>query len=69
MDNQLQYKKESQASGGDFYATTKKRLSLTFAARIDQAVKANKLLYRDAYRLTSLKGDTYKKFFDKNFGV
>lgn len=65
--NQLQYKKESQAGGGDFYATTKKRLSLTFAARINQAVKTNQLLYRDAYKLTSLKGDTYKKFFDKNF--
>ena len=65
--NQLQYKKESQASGGDFYATTKKRLSLTFAARINQAVKTNQLLYRDAYKLTSLKGDTYKKFFDKHF--
>jgi Zn-dependent peptidase ImmA (M78 family) len=65
--NQLQYKKESQASGGDFYATTKKRLSLTFAARINRAVKTNQLLYRDAYKLTSLKGDTYKKFFDKHF--
>lgn len=65
--NQVQYKKESQASGGDFYATTKKRLSLTFAARINQAVKTNQLLYRDAYKLTSLKGDTYKVFFDKHF--
>jgi Zn-dependent peptidase ImmA (M78 family) len=65
--NQLQYKKESQASGGDFYATTKKRLSLAFAARINQAVKSDQLLYRDAYKLTSLKGDTYKKFFDKHF--
>ncbi len=65
--NQLQYKKESQAGGGDFYATTKKRLSLPFAARINQAVKTNQLLYRDAYRLTGLKGDTYKKFFDKHF--
>jgi len=67
--NQLQYKKESQVGGGDFYATTKKRLSLTFAARINQAVKTNQLLYRDAYKLTSLKGDTYKRFFDKHFLV
>ena len=65
--NQVQYKKESRASGGDFYATTRKRLSLTFAARINQAVKSNQLLYRDAYKLTSLKGDTFKKFFDKHF--
>ena len=62
-----QYKKESQAGGGDFYATTKKRLSLTFAARVHQAVKSNQLLFRDAYKLTGLKGDTFKKFFDKHF--
>jgi Zn-dependent peptidase ImmA (M78 family) len=65
--NHEQYRRESQASGGDFYATTKKRLSLTFAARVNQAVKSNQLLYRDAYKLTSLKGDTFKKFFDKHF--
>lgn len=65
--NQIQYKRESQSSGGDFYATMKKRLSLTFAAHINQAVNNNQLLYRDAYKLTSLKGDTYKKFFEKHF--
>ncbi|MFZ6008768.1 MAG: ImmA/IrrE family metallo-endopeptidase [Bacteroidota bacterium] len=65
--NQEQYRKESQAGGGDFYANTKKRLSLSFAARIHQAVMSNQLLYRDAYKLTSLKGDTFKKFFDKHF--
>ncbi len=65
--NQVQFKKENQASGRDFYATTTKRLSLTFAAHVNQAVKTNKLLYRDAYKLTSLKGDTYQKFFNKYF--
>jgi len=60
-------KKENQSSGGDFYATTKKRLSLTFATHINRAVKSGSLLYRDAYKLTSLKGDTYQNFFSKNF--
>lgn len=60
-------KKESQVSGGDFYATAKKRLNLTFAAHINQAVKSGKLLYRDAYKLTSLKGGTYQNFFTKYF--
>ena len=60
-------KKENQGSGGDFYATTKKRLSMTFAAHVNNAVKAGKLLYRDAYRLTSLKGDTYQTFFTQHF--
>lgn len=59
-------KKDRQSSGGDFFATTRKRLSVTFAAHINQALKAGKLLYRDAYKLTSLKGDTFEKFFAKH---
>ncbi len=60
-------KKESQAGGGDFYATTKKRLSITFASHINNAVKSGVLLYRDAYKLTGLKGDTFQNFFSKHF--
>lgn len=55
-------KKERQGSGGDFYATAKKRVSLRFVGYVNQAVKENKLLYRDAYRLTNLKGNTYREF-------
>jgi len=60
-------KKANRQSGGDFYATTRKRLSITFASHINTAVKSGKLLYRDAYQLTSLKGDTFQTFFAKNF--
>lgn len=60
-------KNENQSPGGDFYATTKKRLSITFATHINNAVKSGKLLYRDAYKLTSLKGDTFQTFFSKHF--
>jgi len=56
-------KKETQSPGGDFYATTRKRLSMTFATHIHNAVKSGKFLFRDAYRLTSLKGDTFHRFF------
>ena len=59
-------KKETQSSGGDFYATTRKRLGLTFSYHINNAVKSGKLLYRDAYRLTSLKGDTFQTYFSKH---
>ncbi len=59
-------KKESQDSGGDFYATTKKRISITFASHVNQAVKSGQLLYRDAYKLTGLKGDTFERFFSKH---
>lgn len=55
-------KKEQQGSGGNYYATSKKRISLRFASFINSAVRNNKLLYRDAYKLTNLKGDTYSKF-------
>jgi Zn-dependent peptidase ImmA (M78 family) len=58
-------RKEKQPSGGDFFATAKKRLSITFASHINQAVKAGQLLYRDAYKLTSMKGDTFENFFTK----
>lgn len=56
-------KKKSKGSGGDFYATAKKRLSSTFALHVNSAVKSGYLLYRDAYKLTSMKGDTFDKYF------
>ena len=59
-------KKDNQVSGGDFYATTKKRISITFASHVKQAVKSGRLLYRDAYKLTGLKGDTFENFFSKH---
>jgi len=58
-----EFTNRSQSSGGDFYATARKRISVTFAAHIENAVKSGQLLYRDAYRLTSMKGDTFEKFF------
>ena len=64
--NQEFYKKKRKSSGGDFYATARKRLSITFASHVNQAVKSGQLLYRDAYKLTSMKGDTFNKFFAKH---
>ena len=58
-------KKQNQGSGGDFYATARKRLSITYASHINNAVKSGQLLFRDAYKLTSMKGDTFEKFFAK----
>lgn len=60
-------KKANQERGGDFYATAKKRISLTFAGYVNRAVKSDKLLYRDAYQLTGLRGDTFDKFFSEHF--
>lgn len=58
----FKHKKENQGSGGDFYATARKRVSVSFATYVNQAVNQNKLLHRDAYKITGLKGDTFQKF-------
>ncbi len=58
-------RKENQSSGGDFYATSKKRISLRFASYVNNAVKENNLLFRDAYRLTNLRGNTYERFINE----
>jgi len=59
-------RKDNQNSGGNFWATTRKRLSITFASHINNAVKSGELLHRDAYKLTSLKGDTFQTFFTEH---
>jgi Zn-dependent peptidase ImmA (M78 family) len=59
-------RKENQNSGGNFFATTRKRISVTFASHVNQAVKSGDLLYRDACKLTGLKGDTFEKFFSEH---
>lgn len=51
--------------GGNFYATQKVRLGLPFLARLNHALKSGKILHRDAYRLTGLKGDTFQQVTQK----
>ncbi len=60
--NQDFARSESREGGGDFYKTQRKRLSVRFLSFVNQAVKENKLLIRDAYNLTNLKGETYHTF-------
>lgn len=56
------HKKEEKEGGGDFYNTQRKRLGIRFLSFVNQAVQENRLLIRDAYKLTDLKGSTYHKF-------
>lgn len=51
-----------KATGGNFHSTQKFRLGLLFMGRLNQALKEGKVLYRDAYRLSGLNGDTYHNF-------
>ncbi len=55
-------KKQNQSGGGDFYKTARKRVSPSFAAHIEHALESGQLLYRNAYKLTDLKGETFHKF-------
>ncbi len=59
-------KKENQGDGGNFYATARKRISVTFAAHVKNALNAGQLLVRDAYKLTSLRGDTFHTFITQH---
>jgi len=59
-------KKDAHSSGGEFYSTSKKRISVTFARHIDNAVNSNQLSYREAYELTGLYGNTYARFLQKS---
>lgn len=51
------------AKGGpDFYVVQDVRLGRRFAYAIARATREGRLLYRDAYYLTSLKGDTFNRY-------
>lgn len=64
---QQEFHKKGGSTGGDFYATAKKRISPTFAAYINNGVKTGRLLYRDAYKLTGIHGDTFTTFINRIF--
>jgi Zn-dependent peptidase ImmA (M78 family) len=49
-------------SGGNFYWTHNVHLGRRFAYAVVCATKEGRLLYRDAYKLTGLSGDTFDKF-------
>lgn len=51
-------------SGGDFYRTQDVRLGRRFSTAVVRAALEGRILYRDAYRLTDLKGDTFNRYCD-----
>jgi hypothetical protein len=52
----------ARPSGGDFYATQEVRVGRRFGEAIIRAAREGKLLYRDAYQLTGLFGETFDRF-------
>ena len=57
--------KKGKKQGGNFYNTQNVRLGKKFANAVYVAVKEQRLLYTDAFRLTGLYGNTFDKYFQK----
>jgi len=55
-------KKKSKGGGPNFYDVQDTRLGRRFAYAVVRAAREGRLLYRDAYLLTDLKGDTFDTY-------
>ena len=55
-------KAEKKKGGPDFYAVQNVRLGRRFALAVVCAAREGRLLYRDAYKLTDLKGNTFDRY-------
>ncbi|RKX72371.1 DNA-binding protein, partial [candidate division TA06 bacterium] len=58
-------KRSKKSWGGNFYKTQKRRLGDLFPFYLSRALQENRLLYRDAWNLTGLKGKTFDKFMSE----
>ena len=63
--NEWLVNQQSETGGGNFWNTQKWRVGPRFAAAIARAVKEGRLLYREAYNLTGLRGDTFENMPEK----
>ena len=61
-------RKDTRTSGGDFWNNQNVRLGRRFGAAVARAVKEGRLLHREAYRLTDLKGDSFESM-PGNLGI
>lgn len=57
-----EYQGAKSTGGGDFYATQSMRIGRRFGEYVIRAAKEGRLLYRDAYQLTGLRGSTFDKY-------
>lgn len=55
-------RKAGGASGGNFYASQSSRLGKRFSLAVVRAAREGRLLYREAYQLTDLRGETFAKY-------
>jgi len=52
-------------SGGDYYRTKHRKLGDRFSRLVHQAVRSERLMYADAYRLTGLRGKTFDQYMSQ----
>ena len=55
----------SRRSGGDFWATQKGRIGRRFGEAVVRSTQEGRLLYRDAFVLTDLRGNTFARYAEK----
>ena len=63
--DELRHEQQRQGSGGNFWNTQKWRIGPRFATAILRAVREERLLYREAYNLTGLKGKAFDSMPEK----
>lgn len=56
---------ERNQGGGNFWNNQPNRVGRRFGAAVVRAVREHRLLYREAYSLTGLRGDTFDRFAEK----
>ena len=54
--------KKAKKGSGDFYLTQEVKIGRRFGEAVIRAARAGRLLYRDAYQLTGLYGQTFDRF-------
>ena len=57
-----QYKSNTRTNGGNFYNLANIRIGRRFARTVINAVREEKILYREAYRLTGLKRSSFEEY-------
>jgi len=55
----------SKPSGGNFWATQENRIGRRFGEAVVRAAQEGRLLYRDAFVLTDLRGDTFARYAER----
>ena len=64
-DSESRRKQRKAADGGNFWNTQRWRVGPRFGAAVTRAVREGSLSYREAYRLTGLRGDTFEQMPQK----